>query len=177
VSAALLIIDLQNDFLPGGALAVPHGDEVIVPINKLAASGPFGLVVATRDWHPPEHSSFSAQGGPWPAHCVAGTQGAQLDQRLASKRIDAVIDKGTAPDAEGYSAFESGELAELLRAEHVRSVTIAGLATDYCVRSTALDALAEGFSVRIATSATRGIDAEGSRRALEELAAAGAEVS
>jgi len=90
---ALLIIDVQNDFLPGGALAVPDGDEVIAPINALAADPRFAVVIATRDWHPPDHQSFAEQGGPWPAHCVQGTSGAELTDRLNREAIDAVIDK------------------------------------------------------------------------------------
>src|SRR3954470_24141502 len=176
MTSALLIIDVQNDFTPGGALAVPDGDAVIEPINELAASDAFDLVVATRDWHPPHHRSFRAEGGPWPEHCVAGQAGAQLDSRMASDHIDIVIDKGTAPQAEGYSAFENPELPKLLRDEQVDRITIAGLATEYCVRSTALDALAEGLDVTIDSTATRGIDADAARHALDELEAAGADV-
>jgi len=111
---ALLIIDVQNDFLPGGALAVPDGDEVIAPINALAADPRFAVVIATRDWHPPDHQSFAEQGGPWPAHCVQGTSGAELTDRLNREAIDAVIDTGTRPADEGYSGFENPELRELL---------------------------------------------------------------
>jgi nicotinamidase/pyrazinamidase len=173
---ALLIIDVQDDFLPGGALAVPDGDAVIVPINALAADERFDVVVATRDWHPPDHSSFRDQGGPWPAHCVRDTPGAQLDARLHGDAIDAVIDKGTSREGPGYSAFESDELRDLLRQEQVVAVTIAGLATDFCVKATAEDALREGLVVSIATDAIRGIDAGASARTLRSLAAAGAHV-
>jgi len=174
---ALLIIDLQNDFLPGGALAVPDGDAVIAPINALAHEERFAVVIATRDWHPPDHSSFGDQGGPWPAHCVRDTPGAQLDARLDHDAIDAVIDKGTSREGPGYSAFESDELRELLRQEQVVAVTIAGLATDFCVKATAEDALREGLVVSIATDGIRGIDDGASGQTLESLAAAGAHVA
>ena len=97
MSQALLIVDLQNDFLPGGALAVPAGDEVITPINELAADDRFALTIATRDWHPADHSSFAPQGGPWPAHCVHDTFGAQLNERLDLGRVDVIVDKGIEP--------------------------------------------------------------------------------
>lgn len=177
MAQALIIVDVQNDFLPGGALAVPHGDEVIAPINALAADPVFDVVVATRDWHPADHASFTDQGGPWPVHCVAGTPGAELAPQLDRATIDVVIDKGTTVDGDGYSAFESDILRELLREEHVVAVTIAGLATDFCVRHTAADALREGLLVTIAGGAIRGIDADGSRAALAELEAGGAVIA
>jgi nicotinamidase/pyrazinamidase len=176
MAQALLIIDVQNDFLPGGALAVPDGDQVIEPINALAAVPRFDVVVATRDWHPPDHSSFQSQGGPWPPHCVRDTNGAQLADRLDASLIDVVIDKGTSADADGYSAFESDVLRELLREEHVTTATIVGLATDYCVRHTAADALREALIVTIDPEAIRGIDEDDSQAALAELSAAGATV-
>jgi nicotinamidase/pyrazinamidase len=173
---ALVIVDFQNDFTPGGALAVPHGDEIAERLNELAASDRFDLVVATRDWHPPEHSSFAAQGGPWPPHCVAGTEGAELHPGLDAALVDVVVDKGTDPATEGYSGFDGTELATLLRDRGIDRVTVAGLATDYCVRATALDALQAGFAVTVDGGASRGIDPEGSAGALEEVRAAGAEV-
>ena len=173
---ALLIVDVQNDFLPGGALAVPDGDQVIAPINALAADPRFDLVIATRDWHPADHASFAAQGGPWPPHCVQGTPGAELSDRLDHEAIDVVIDKGTTRDRDGYSAFESELLRELLREEHVVAVTIVGLATDFCVRHTAADALSEALVVTIDANAVRGIDAARSLRALDALAATGADI-
>ncbi len=174
MATALLIVDVQNDFLAGGALAVPDGDQVIAPINALAGDSRFDVVIATRDWHPAEHSSFAAQGGPWPEHCVQDTAGAQLSDRLERSKIDAVIDKGTTVDADGYSAFESDLLREMLREEEVVAVTVVGLATDFCVRHTAADALREGLIVTIEPGAIRGIDPDGSRQALAELAGAGA---
>ena len=174
MSAALLLVDVQNDFLAGGALAVPDGDAVIAPINTLAADPAFDVVLATRDWHPPDHASFRDRGGPWPPHCVRDTPGAELSAALDRDRIDVVIDTGVTVDADGYSGFESGELRALLRTERVTAVTIAGLATDVCVLHTARDALREGLLVTIDRSAVRGIDEAGSRDALDELAAAGA---
>lgn len=176
MTEALLIIDVQSDFLATGALAVPGGDQVIEPINALARDPRFAVVIATRDWHPPDHSSFAGQGGAWPEHCVRDTPGAQLHTDLERGAIDAVIDKGTAPDGEGYSAFESPELRELLRREHVDAVTITGLATDFCVRATAADALREGLTVTLVTAGMRGIDPETSAAALRELSEAGAHV-
>ncbi len=171
---ALLIIDVQNDFLPGGALAVLDGDAVIDPINALAADPRFAVVIATRDWHPADHPSFTDQGGPWPAHCVQGTPGAELADRLDRDAIDAVIDTGTTADAEGYSGFENPELRELLRLEQIDAVTIVGLATDVCVKHTAADALRETLRVTILSDAIRGIDTDDSAEALRALSEAGA---
>ena len=176
--AALILVDVQNDFCPGGALAVPDGDAVAGRVNELAASGEFDLVVATRDWHPPNHGSFAEQGGPWPVHCVAGTPGAELHHALDPTPIDVVVDKGQDRETEGYSGFEGTRLAELLRERDVDHVTVVGLATDYCVKNTALDALREGFEVEVDPDGVRGVDVnEGdSESALQELRDAGAKV-
>src|SRR3712207_9215207 len=112
MARALVIVDFQNDFTPGGALAVPQGDRIADRVDQLARSGDFDLVVATRDWHPPDHGSFAEQGGIWPVHCVAGTPGAELHPALDAARVDVVIDKGQARDADGYSAFEATELSD-----------------------------------------------------------------
>jgi nicotinamidase/pyrazinamidase len=175
MARALIVVDFQNDFTPGGALAVPGGDEVAGRLNVLMESGDFDLVVATRDWHPPDHGSFAAQGGRWPEHCVAGTDGAQLHPALDAARVDVILDKGEDPGTEGYSGFDGTRLADLLRERGVDEVTVAGLATDYCVRATALDALAEGFAVTLDAEASRGINAEPGdvRRALAEVRQAG----
>src|SRR3954466_8510349 len=172
VPDALVIVDFQNDFTPGGALAVPHGDEIGARVRELIGSGRFALVVAPRDWPPPDHGSF---GSPWPVHCVAGTPGAELHEDLP---VDVIVDKGTDPETEGYSGFDGTDLASLLRERGVDRVTVAGLATDYCVRATALDALREGFAVTLDTAASRGIDAEPGDvdRALDEVRAAGGDV-
>ena len=173
---ALVIVDFQNDFTPGGALAVPDGEAVAAHLNELAASPRFDLVVATRDWHPPGHSSFAAQGGPWPVHCVAGSEGAQLHPALEAARVDVIVDKGTEPDTEGYSGFDGTPLAALLRERGIDRLTVAGLATDYCVRATALDALDQGFEVTVDEAGSRGIDPGDSVAAMDEVRAAGGQV-
>ena len=164
------MIDVQNDFCPGGALAVTDGDAVVEPINRLAAGSPF--VVATRDWHPADHGSFADSGGPWPVHCVQDTEGAALHPGVDSGQVDVIVDKGQARDLEGYSGFEGTELERLLR-DHV-----AGLALDYCVKATALDAKRAGFDVIVHRDATRAVDVEpgDGDRAVEELRAAGVTV-
>jgi nicotinamidase/pyrazinamidase len=179
VSEALLIVDFQNDFTPGGALEVPNGDEIADRVNELATSGGYEIVIATRDWHPRDHGSFKNQGGTWPQHCVAGTGGAEIHAALDQCAVDAVIDKGQDPATEGYSAFEAPELQELLNEHEINAVTVVGLATDYCVKNTALDALKAGLEVRIDSAATRGVDVNpgDSKRALEELREAGAEIT
>jgi nicotinamidase/pyrazinamidase len=179
VGRALLIIDFQNDFTEGGALAVPDGDAIAPRVNELAASGDFDLVVATRDWHPADHDSFVEQGGPWPPHCVQGTPGAELHPSLPPDAVDVVVNAGYEPHLEGYSGFEETDLESVLREHEIDAVTVVGLATDYCVRHTAADALAKGFGVRIDRDGIRGIDVEpgDSERALQELEAAGATVS
>jgi nicotinamidase/pyrazinamidase len=179
VPEALLIIDFQNDFTPGGALAVPEGDAIADRVNELAADERFDVVVATRDWHPEDHGSFEAQGGPWPVHCVQGTDGAELHPALDRARVDVVVDKGQDPETEGYSGFQGTELAELLQERGIDRVTVVGLATDYCVKNTGLDAVREGLEVEVDSSAVRGVNVEpgDSERALDELRAAGAKVS
>jgi nicotinamidase/pyrazinamidase len=177
MSRALIIVDVQRDFLPGGALGVPDGDQVIRRINELAREGGFDVVLATRDWHPQDHSSFAAEGGPWPPHCVQDTPGAELSPELDQDRIDVVIDKGTSHEGEGYSGFETGELGNLLRTERVTEVTVTGLATDFCVAATARDALREGFLVTVDRAGVRGIDREGSESVLAELEGSGAVVT
>jgi nicotinamidase/pyrazinamidase len=179
MAEALLIIDFQNDFTSGGALEVAGGDEIAERLNKLAADPRFELVAATRDWHPPDHGSFTEQGGIWPVHCVQGTPGAEFHPALDRSRVDAVIDAGQEPSLEGYSGFEETGLEQLLRERGVDRVTIAGLATDYCVKNTALDALRLGFGVTIDRDAVRGVEVEpgDSERALDEVRAAGGSVS
>jgi len=185
---ALLVVDFQNDFTPGGALPVEHGDEIAAPINAIADR--FGYVVATRDWHPPDHGSFAGvevdparwEGidppGIWPVHCVQGTFGAELHASLDRSKVDEVVDKAQDPNTQGYSSFHGGNLAQVLRAHRVDNVYVAGLATDYCVKNTVLDAVREGFEVTVVEDAIRGIDVKpgDSERALEEMRGAGAEI-
>jgi nicotinamidase/pyrazinamidase len=176
---ALIVVDFQNDFTPGGALAVPEGDRIAERVNELAADARFELVIATRDWHPRDHGSFEEQGGPWPVHCVQGTDGAELDPALDTARIDIVLDTGQNPGDLGYSGFDGTPLEELLRERGIERVTVVGLATDYCVKHTALDARHAGFEVVVDPEAVRGVEVhEGdSEKALEELRAAGATVA
>jgi nicotinamidase/pyrazinamidase len=185
---ALLIVDFQNDFTPGGALPVGEGDLVADPINSLLDS--FDLVVATRDWHPPEHGSFvGVQVDParwrgtdppaiWPVHCVQDTPGAELHPALDQAKIDVVIDKGQDPNSQGYSAFQDTTLGELLRERGVDRLYVAGLATDYCVLNSVLDARRLGLEVSVVEDAVRGVDvnAGDSERAFREMEEAGAEL-
>ena len=175
MAEALVVVDFQNDFTPGGALAVPAGDEIAARINELIDSGRFELIVATRDWHPPEHGSFAEQGGPWPPHCVQGTPGAELHFSLPREKVDLVVDKGQDPSSDGYSAFDAIGLDALLRERGVDALTLVGLATDYCVKNTALDALRAGFDVEIDRHGVRGIDVEPGDvdKAIAEVTAAG----
>jgi nicotinamidase/pyrazinamidase len=175
---ALIIVDYQNDFTPGGALGVAGGDEIAPRINELARDGHFDLVIATRDWHPPDHGSFAEQGGTWPVHCVAGTPGAELDAALDDDRVDVVIDKGQDRGTEGYSGFEHTHLEDVLRDHAIDELTVVGLATDYCVKNTALDAMRRGFAVTVDPAAMRGVDVQAgdADRALDELRRAGATV-
>jgi nicotinamidase/pyrazinamidase len=173
---ALIVVDVQNDFCPGGALAVPDGDAVVDRINRLASEASF--VVATRDWHPPDHGSFAEHGGPWPVHCVQGTPGAELHSGIDRSRIDTIVDKGQTRDREGYSGFEETELERLLRERGVDGVDVSGLALDYCVKATALDAKRAGFDVVVHRDATRAVDVQpgDGDRAVQELRAAGIQV-
>ncbi len=174
---ALIVVDVQNDFCPGGALAVPDGNAIIDEVNVLAREAQF--VVATRDWHPPDHQSFRENGGPWPVHCVRDTPGADLDPGVDREQIDMIVDKGQARDTEGYSGFEHTELERLLREHEVREVHVAGLALDYCVKATALDARKAGFDVVLHVGATRAVDASpgDGQRAIEALSAAGVQLA
>jgi nicotinamidase/pyrazinamidase len=177
MTKALLIIDFQNDFTAGGALEVPDGDAIAGPVKKLARH--FDVVVATRDWHPPDHASFEAEGGPWPVHCVQGTHGAEFHPAMDEIEVDAVVDVGRAREDQGYSGFEKSNLAQILRDREVGEVYVCGLATDYCVRASAIDACGEGFDVTVVEDAVRGVEVnEGdSARALEEMRAAGARLA
>ncbi len=192
--AVLLVIDVQNDFLPGGALAVPRGDEVIAPINRLATR--FANVILTQDWHPANHVSFASHHAGrkpyetielpygrqvlWPDHCVQGTRGAQLADALQATGAQAVIRKGFHAHTDSYSAFVEADrvtptgLAGLLRERGIRRVFCCGLATDFCVAWSALDAQAAGFETTVIDGACRAIDAGGSlAAALRDLGAAG----
>ena len=179
MAEALLIVDFQNDFVPGGALGVEGGDEIADRVNELAASDRFDLVVASRDWHPPDHWSFAEQGGIWPVHCVQGSEGAELHPSLDRAKVDLVYDKGQDNTTEGYSDFETPALHEQLHERDIDKLTVVGLATDYCVKQTVLDARKLGYEVDVDASAIRPVDVKpgDGDRAIEEMRAAGANVS
>ncbi len=172
---ALLIVDLQNDFLPGGALGIPNGDQIIPVINALQDK--FDLIVATKDWHPPGHISFASRDGIWPDHCVQNTFGAEFAPTLKTDKISHIVHKGSDPDVDSYSTFadnagkESG-LAAYLKEQGVDEIYIVGLATDYCVRFSVHDALKAGFKVMVIKEGCMGI--EDSEHVFEELKRAGA---
>ena len=192
---ALILVDIQNDFLPGGALAVPDGDAVIPVVNKLLPA--FPLVVATQDWHPANHGSFATthpgknvfeqielNGLPqtlWPVHCVQGTRGAELAEALNRDRIAKVFPKGTDVDVDSYSGlFDNGHrkstgLGKWLKAQNVTEVFVCGLATDYCVKFTALDAAQMGFKTHLIQEASRGVNLrpDDVKNAIEEMKRAG----
>lgn len=178
---ALIIVDVQQDFLPGGTLGIEGGDAIIRPLNRYVKEfARLGLpVFATRDWHPPDHCSFREQGGPWPAHCVAGTTGAAISPRLLLPSGTQVISKATLPQSEAYSGFQGTDLASGLRELGCRRVFIGGLATDYCVQATSLDALREGFEVVIMGDAVRPVEARpgDGARAFATMIAQGARVA
>jgi nicotinamidase/pyrazinamidase len=173
---ALIVVDVQHDFLPGGALAVATGERIFDPINALAPR--FRRVYATRDWHPADHSSYAQAGGPWPVHCVAGTHGAAFDPRLKLENVDVIVDKGTERETDGYSGFAATNLADDLRANGVKRVFVCGLATDYCVKATALDANAAGFATVVIADAAApvNITPDDERRALDDVRANGVHV-
>ena len=176
---ALIVVDVQNDFCPGGALAVPHGDEVIAPLNDLIEEflERGDPVIKSRDWHPSKTKHFALYGGTWPVHCVQGSAGAEFHPQLIDDPRIHIISKGMG-DEDQYSAFDGTSLASLLREQNVQEVWVGGLATDYCVKNTVLDALREGFRVRALPQAMRPVEIEpgDGERAIEEMRRAGAEV-
>ena len=192
---ALLLIDIQNDFLPGGALAVRQGDEVVRVANRLART--YDHVVATQDWHPADHMSFASQHPDhkvgdvirvdgldqvlWPDHCIQGTPGAEFPRELDQSRVEHVINKGTDPTIDSYSGFfdnarrKSTGLADYLRGRGIDEIHIAGLATDYCVKFTAIDGVDLGFKVVVLSEAVRGVERSPGdcRTAVADMQAAG----
>ena len=177
---ALVVVDVQNDFCPGGSLAVAKGDEVVAPLNKLI--GEFldhgEPVFKTRDWHPAKTRHFALYGGTWPIHCVQGTRGAEFHPDLLDDPRITIVSKGIDERADGYSGFDGTSLARVLRESRVGEVWIGGLATDYCVKHTVLDALREGFAVKALADAMRPVNVSPNdgARAIEEMKAAGAEI-
>lgn len=183
--AALLVVDVQNDFCAGGALAVPDGDRVVEPVNRLLAAWAAARapIFASRDWHPRESSHFSGRGGQWPVHCVADTPGAAFHPRLLLPDAALVVSKGQAPDGDGYSAFDgtlpAGETLDAALAErNVAHLTVCGLATDYCVRASVLDARSRGLGVSVVREAIAAVNLKPGDEtgAAEEMRAAGADL-
>ena len=176
---ALVIVDVQNDFCPGGALPVPEGDQVVPVLNdyiKLFKKAKAGIF-ATRDWHPPNHISFKAQGGPWPPHCVQNTEGAKFYPDLKLPRGTTIVSKAMNPLKENYSGFEGAELSSILRKQSVLRVFVGGLATEYCVKNTVLDALKLGFEVILLSDTIAGINVEpnDAEKAIDKMVESGAE--
>lgn len=176
---ALIVVDVQNDFCPGGTLAVAHGDEVIEPLNKLIdefleRGAP---VYKSRDWHPATTKHFEAYGGTWPIHCVQNTRGAEFHPALRDDPRITVISKGLG-DTDCYSAFDETDLAAQLHKQNIDEVVVGGLATDYCVKNTVLDAMKNGFKVKAVENAMRAVDLQpgDGERAIDEMRAAGAEI-
>ena len=158
--SALLIIDVQNDFCPGGSLAVGGGDLIIPRLNSVARAFAKAKlpVFFSRDWHPPNHCSFRSQGGSWPPHCVMGTEGANFPPRLRLPTGASIINKATKPDVEAYSAFQGTGLEKKLRRRRVNEIYIGGLATDYCVKESAINALGVGFKVYVMKDCIKGVN-------------------
>lgn len=182
-SPALLVVDVQNDFCPGGALAVREGDQVVPPLRRLTERFvALGLpVFASRDWHPADSTHFVGQGGTWPVHCVQGTDGARLRHDLELPSSVQIVSKGHQRHDDGYSAIAGdvagrGSLLEELQSRGIEHLYVGGLATDYCVKHSVLDALAQGFTVTLLTDAIRAVDVQpgDGERALAEMQAAGA---
>jgi len=174
---ALVVVDVQKDFCPGGALAVPEGDRVVPVLNEYvkmfrAASAP---IIFTRDWHPSDHSSFKSQGGPWPNHCVQNSDGAKFHPSLVVPPEVEVVSKADKKD-EAYSLFQGTDIADTLRRRGIKMLLVGGLATDYCVKETVLDGLEEGFEVYYLDDASRGVNvnAADSEKAVEIMLAKGA---
>lgn len=176
---ALLVIDVQNDFCPGGALAIDDGDQVIPVLNRwLEAARERGIpVYASRDWHPLEHPSFEAQGGPWPPHCLQDSPGARFHADLELPPDVSKVTKGVRFDQDQYSAFDQTGLAEELRNKGVGRIWIGGLAQDVCVAASAVDARNEAFEVRLIADATRPVTVDGGREALQRMKEAGVEMT
>ena len=170
---ALIVVDAQNDFLPGGALAVADGNTIFEPINRIMPLFPY--VVATRDWHPRVHPHFEDHGGPWPYHCIQDTPGAEFSPKLDLNEVDEILSKGMHPHSHGYSAFDATNLDERLHARNVRRVFVCGLATDYCVKATALEAAGHGYETIVLTDAVAAVNLKCTDEAdaLREMAAGG----
>jgi len=177
---ALIVVDVQNDFCPGGSLAVAHGDEVIAPLNNLIKEflDRGEPVYKTRDWHPPQTKHFAGYGGIWPFHCIQNTSGAEFHPDLLDDPRITVVSKGIDDTADGYSGFDGTNLDELLRADGVSELWVGGLATDYCVKATVIDGIRRGFKVKALAEAMRAVNVnpEDGANAVEQMKAVGAEI-
>lgn len=174
--SALIIVDVQNDFCPGGALPVPEGDKIIPILNRYIEvfNSRKLLIYATRDWHPENHISFKTRGGPWPPHCIQNTWGAKFHPNLNIPPHSIIIPKATEPDREAYSGFEGTNLENDLKNRKIKRVFIGGLALDYCVKETVMDALKIGFETILLEDASRGVNIDDSERAVTEMILNGA---
>ncbi len=172
---ALLIVDVQNDFLPGGSLAVPMSDEIVPVLNRYLNILSALPVFATRDWHPVQHCSFRAEGGPWPPHCIADTFGAEFAATLQLPPSAVIISKAATLEQDAYSGFQDTNLDSLLRASNIRRLFIGGLATDYCVLNTVRDALKLGYQVLLLGDAIRAVMPGDGQRAEKEMISLGAQ--
>lgn len=169
---ALILVDIQNDFMPKGALGVEEGEQILPVVNELL-SMPFDVIVASKDWHPEGHMSFAI----WPDHCVQGTRGAEFHPGWDSSKVQAIFHKGTNPTEDSYSTFSKDTgLEDYLKKRGVHTVYIAGLTTEYCVRSSSLDALELGFKVNVVLDGCKGIDKNEARKAVEEMKKAGVRI-
>jgi len=177
---ALIVVDVQNDFCPGGSLAVAEGDEVVAPLNKLMKEflDRGEPVYKTRDWHPEKTKHFAIYGGTWPIHCVQNTRGAEFHSDLLDDPRITVISKGFDERADGYSGFDGTQLAQLLRDEEVKEIWVGGLATDYCVKETVIDGVHNGFKVKALADAMRpvNVNPDDGGKAIDEMKEAGAEI-
>lgn len=175
---ALILVDVQLDFLPGGSLAVPRGDEVVPALNRyIAVFRRLTLpIIATRDWHPPDHCSFRAQGGPWPPHCIAGSDGARFAPLLDLPCEGRIVSKAATRDKDAYSGFEGTDLDDWLKRAGVSRVFVGGLATDYCVLNTVRDALRLGYATFLLLDAVRAVEVQAGdgQRAIDEMRRLGA---
>ena len=175
---ALLLVDIQNDFCEGGSLEVPNASDILPVVNNLIngarASGQ--TIIASRDWHTVDHSSFEDRGGPWPPHCIQDTEGAAFHPELALPDEAVRVSKGTGFDTDAYSAFDGTQLNNYLDRHGIRHLTVVGLALDVCVRATVLDALENGFSVELVADGTRAVKQEEAGDVFEELRVAGASI-
>jgi len=176
---ALIVVDVQRDFCEGGALAASNTISLLQPLKKFVdeARRKGILVVYTQDWHPEKHSSFQANGGPWPVHCVAGQAGAELMTPLRAEAGDVVIHKGVGVDGAGYSGFDETPLEKELREKGITRVGVTGIATEYCVRATALDAQKAKFETVVLEDLIRAVQEKEAPRVLGELRAAGVKVT